>query len=465
MKDWPEDHGFTACEMKIKEENGLWMIANFGGGGYMNAADYHSSDPVYHPVKGFGGRSRQLTSSNSFIERRLEGSASCYNPTNHVCECTTEKCGKTLCESGGGVWSEMCPGSCDCVDPSGNAPAPVTSQSGGNGGGHGGGHGEGDGTGGGEHHEHHHEGGPGGENGGHEHHGSPPKMVPRPDFGDDAAGHARWIVAKSLWTTISTVSSTNEGETFGNIRSVADGACFLGSSGLPYFNVPSPDPTAIDIGSDHRIVLSFTEASLAERVSGDGIPCEGKDAEDPTCAKISLIGHAKPLESDEDIKMAEQAFAAQHPRAPWLATGGGHTGGKYYSIHLHEIVFLRNYGGFATVSPDEYMNWKPDPSKNGEEQTCAMVGHGLKKEGNSGSMGKYQPSASTTSSTDSSTTSSFSSYAIMLVITASFVGSFFGGLLAEKVTAYWRSRRNLYTTTGQTDIDSLKLTVSKAESC
>lgn len=378
----------------------------------------------------------------------------------HQCECTNEKCGDDLCKAAGGLWTDLCEGTCDCdsnastsspevastnsnsndtESPSDSAEGDHTGHGSGSGygGGHGSGHGAGNGAGGG-------------------HHGSK-KMLPRPDFGKDSAGHARWIVAKSLWTTIATISSTKEGETFGNIRSIADGECFLGSSGLPYFYIPAPDPTAVDIKKDNSITLSFTESALAERVGMDGIPCGGKDAEDPTCAKLSLIGHAIPLEDDVQIELAKKAFEAQHPRASWLANGGGHTGGSYYTLHLHSIMFLRNYGGFAQVSPDEYMNWKPDPSKLPGEEQCEMMAHGLETSDNSFDKAQSQ-------STPDSYSTHFSVFPIALVILASFIGSFLGNLLAERVGTSWRNRRNLYTVT-QSEDTSLTLKVEKAESC
>jgi len=267
MADWPDDHMFKVFEMDIAS---LWMIANFGGGGYMDPIDYHSSTPQHHPVNGFGGRRKLST-------RKI---------------------------------SEM-----------GN----------------------------------------------------------RPDFGSDDAAHARWLVAKSLWTTISTVSTKDEGNAFGNIRSVADGVCFLHSTGLPVFYLPTPDPTAIDINANNQISITFTESNLAELVV-DGKPCGGMDTEDPTCAKISLSGKAVPLNEDQIVK-AREAFAAQHPRARWLSSSSGaHTGGNYYTIDLENIVFLRNYGGMSYITVDEYMNWN-DAAMFENEEDCVIVDDSPSSEG------------------------------------------------------------------------------------
>jgi hypothetical protein len=497
MENWPESHGFTVCEMKIHDD-GLWMIANYGGGGYMKASDYHDAEPMHHPAKsfGFGTRTRRMSSNLRSLDTT---SSLCYNMETHDCECTPEKCGADLCGAAGGVWTSECPGTCDCGLSGTDNSEESTSN---------------------------------GTSGGHGNY---------PDFGSDAAGHARWLVAKSLWTTISTVSSKKEGQPFGNIRSVADGACFMGSSGLPYFYLPSPDPTALDIQQDKRITLSFTEAVLSERVGEDGIPCGGKDAEDPTCAKITLTGHAKPLDDDQ-VNAAMQSFKAQHPRASWLSSGGAHTGGSYYTLHLHSITFLRNYGGFATVTPDEYLNWKPDPSKFNEEATCETEdssgyshgegssehthSHGEGSTGHTHSHGEgsngythshgegsngythshgegsneythshgegsneythshgegstehthshgegsneYTHSnveGSTEQTQSQPVSSSLSVATILLVIFAATVGSFLGGLLSEKISTYCRGGRNQYSVAGREE-SSLKMVVEDAEAC
>jgi len=434
---------FLPCEMKINSENGLWMIANFGGGGYMDASAYHDSDPLQHAVKGFGGG-----------DRALEKSGACYNPGSHECECVAEKCGDTLCQATGGMWTEECSTTCEC-EPSASALASVGSNNadGGEHREHGGGyehggHGEHGEHGGG--HEH-------GEHGGHGDHGSGEgsggaqevielPLLPRPDFTVDAAGHARWIVAKSLWTTVSTLSSTNEGEPFGNIRSVVDGACFLRSSGLPYFYLPAPDPTAIDIKADERITLSFTEAALAERVGDDGNPCGGKDAEDPTCGKLTLIGHATPIDDDAQVELAKQAFKAQHPRASWLSEGGAHTGGNYYTLDLKEIMFLQNYGGFTNISPKEYLEWNADLSKLPGEVQCGMVHANLHADHEE----HHHQSQSTS-------TSFASSSVIVIVLIASFIGSFVGGLVSERVSRSWRTKRSGYTVASSVVDSSLEL--------
>ena len=63
---------------------------------------------------------------------------------------------------------------------------------------------------------------------------------------------------------------------------------------------------------------------------------------------------------DEDelfvqIGAAEAALKVRHPNAPWLATGGAHTGGTYYTISIESIDFLDMYGGPAPITVAEYL--------------------------------------------------------------------------------------------------------------
>jgi len=209
---------------------------------------------------------------------------------------------------------------------------------------------------------------------------NPSRQLARPDFKSSAA-HARWLVANSLWTTVSTDGSDRlgEGTAWGNIRSVVDGECIFSSLGLPVFYLPSPDPTSIDVQASNVISLSFSEAYLPELVGKEGKACGGTDPEDPTCAKISLHGNAVPLKENE-LEYVQKAFGTTHPRASWLANGGAHTGGSFYTIDVHSIEFFRNYGGMADITVEDYLNWKPDasdfPGQTGCDARPSTPSHG-----------------------------------------------------------------------------------------
>jgi hypothetical protein len=170
----------------------------------------------------------------------------------------------------------------------------------------------------------------------------------------DTAARARWLAAHATWAALSTTSVHLKGSPWANVRSVADGIG-INSTGLPYFYVPTPDPSHVDIDADSHVVLSLSEAALSERAGPDGTKaCGGMDAEDPTCARLHLVGVAVKA-SPKAVDAAKAAFKAKHPHAPWLAAGGAHTGGDYYTLELQSIEFLDFYGGPAKLSVADYL--------------------------------------------------------------------------------------------------------------
>ena len=68
---------------------------------------------------------------------------------------------------------------------------------------------------------------------------------------------------------VSTTSVRLNGAAWGNIRSIVDGelsTTLEDSTGTPVFYLPTPDPTNVDVLHDATIALSFSEASLTERL-------------------------------------------------------------------------------------------------------------------------------------------------------------------------------------------------------
>lgn len=169
-----------------------------------------------------------------------------------------------------------------------------------------------------------------------------------PDWHDPVA-RARWVVRHGLWCTVSTTHEV----AFGNIRSVT----LFDDTGRPVFFVFDVDPTAQDIARDPTIVLSFSEASLAERVM-EGRPCGPQGAGWPTCAQVLLYGRAVAMDPDDKhYAAALHAFGQTHPLAPWLAQGGSHMPGKYYTIDLKRVVVQDYFGGPVEVSSEDYMRY------------------------------------------------------------------------------------------------------------
>jgi hypothetical protein len=170
------------------------------------------------------------------------------------------------------------------------------------------------------------------------------------------AKRARWVVHNSLWATVSTLDLTGDA-TFGNIRSVSDGATPGTSTGLPVFHVPDVDTTAVAMKTHNMTVaLSFSEAAVAARVTSDGIACAKEDAGMPTCAQVVIYGKGVVLnEGSKEYNDALLAFKNSHPLASWLNQGGSHMSGLYYTVQPTRISILDYFGGAVDVDVDEYL--------------------------------------------------------------------------------------------------------------
>jgi len=179
-----------------------------------------------------------------------------------------------------------------------------------------------------------------------------------PDW-KNKAERARWVVAHSLWTTVSTISVRLHGSGWGNIRSTVDGTSYETSTGKPVFYLPKPDPTHVDVQTNPTVSLTFSEAALAERLDDNGASCGARDAMDPLCARVVITGKAVEV---PDPKTALEAFKKKHTLAPWLAKGGAHTGGNYYTIEPEQVTILDFYGGATSIAVSEYLAWKAPSS-------------------------------------------------------------------------------------------------------
>ena len=83
------------------------------------------------------------------------------------------------------------------------------------------------------------------------------------------------------------------------------------------------------------------------------------DAEDPSCGRLHITGTLKAMTSAHDKGRAEASLGSRHPLAPWLASGGAHTGGNYYTIEPTSLMFLDWYGGPAKLTVAEYLAAHP----------------------------------------------------------------------------------------------------------
>jgi hypothetical protein len=74
----------------------------------------------------------------------------------------------------------------------------------------------------------------------------------------------RWLVARSTWGVLSTVSVRLEGAPWGNVRSISDGlATYTSSTGVPLLYLPTPDPSFQDVAANQQCALTLSEAQVS----------------------------------------------------------------------------------------------------------------------------------------------------------------------------------------------------------
>ena len=159
------------------------------------------------------------------------------------------------------------------------------------------------------------------------------KEPPRPDH-DDVAKFARWLVHMSMWGVIGTTrrdSISHEGGNVSNntapwtnVVDLSDGP-MCGSTGRLLFYLTSLDETAQDASENPNVSFTVAEAALVRESQnvdinrkdsiGNGntrhgrgpphsasqqiIGCGSTDDEDPTCAKLTIIGKLLVVPEEE----------------------------------------------------------------------------------------------------------------------------------------------------------------------
>ncbi|EPS58204.1 hypothetical protein M569_16613, partial [Genlisea aurea] len=107
-------------------------------------------------------------------------------------------------------------------------------------------------------------------------------LSPERPLPDDAADFARWLITTSSWGVLNTISIEWDGSPFGNVVSFSDGLPDEEGKGIPYFYLSPLDPTPNDAMRDRRSSFTVSEYALGT--------CSDKDPENPSCAKITLLG-------------------------------------------------------------------------------------------------------------------------------------------------------------------------------
>jgi len=120
------------------------------------------------------------------------------------------------------------------------------------------------------------------------------------------------------------------------------------------------DETARDLLKNP--VASFT---LSEKASDVDSRCGALDAQEPPCARITLMGRVVPIRSRTEQEFAKRALFSKHPAMErWPS---GHRFG-FYKMDIEEIFFLNEYGGAVPLGVREYLSvqLKNDDAHSGD---------------------------------------------------------------------------------------------------
>ncbi|KAK4393037.1 hypothetical protein Sango_1774500 [Sesamum angolense] len=169
-------------------------------------------------------------------------------------------------------------------------------------------------------------------------HGRPLLMSQARPRTDNAAAFARWLVSQSSWGVLNTISSDWGGAPFGNVVSFSDGLPDKGK-GIPYFYLTALDPTASNALKDQRSSFTISEYNLGT--------CGKKDPENPTCAKITLVGKLK-FRNSKEAEFAQTALFTKHPE---MKAGPK---SQFSSVIILETSELCN--DLSTISTAHYMS-------------------------------------------------------------------------------------------------------------
>ncbi|KAG6423090.1 hypothetical protein SASPL_113474 [Salvia splendens] len=146
---------------------------------------------------------------------------------------------------------------------------------------------------------------------------------------DNVPEFARWLVHKGKWGVISFNSLVFVPQ--GYIASYADAG-----TGSPYFYLSTLDPVGMVVPTDARASLTVSEISF------DG--CGGQEAQNPSCAKISLSG-------EEGLK-AERALFKAHPSFSGFPKMNGTF--AVYKLIVDEIFLVNKMAPPRSLSVEEY---------------------------------------------------------------------------------------------------------------
>lgn len=171
----------------------------------------------------------------------------------------------------------------------------------------------------------------------------------RPPY-NDYAKIARYLVHKSNWTSMGTISTESTLLNFPmvNVISMADSALHAPSTGRIYFMLTDLDFTGRDLAVNNKLTALFTE--------DQDLSCTTNhtDTMEPICARAIFVGRMIKLQSPlDEYKFADAAYTDRHPASiNWRKTH------LFYmcKFDIEYIAVLDFYGGPHYVNIDDYYN-------------------------------------------------------------------------------------------------------------
>lgn len=159
---------------------------------------------------------------------------------------------------------------------------------------------------------------------------------------------ARYLVHKSNWTSMGTISSASsiQGYPMVNVKSIADSAWNGPSTGHIYFLLTDLDFTGKDVTVTNKVTVLFSEDQDLACTS------KNKDTQEPTCARAIFTGSVERLtKGTDEYKRASEYYTNRHPASlNWPIGHGWH----YHKLNIEQIIIIDFYGGAKYVSADDY---------------------------------------------------------------------------------------------------------------
>lgn len=164
----------------------------------------------------------------------------------------------------------------------------------------------------------------------------------------DHAAHVRWLVHNSDYAVATVHSAMEDGYPFGHVMSIGDGQNER-STGRIIFYVATVSRFVEDVAKNNKMAVTLTQDQTE---SG----CNLFDAEWPMCARASILGKAEKVPESQADEAAELLFA-RHPQMKGWAQLKHKW--QFYELHVENAFILDWFGGYHTVSRDEYFAAKP----------------------------------------------------------------------------------------------------------